>query len=380
MNIKTQHLPKICCRSRKSLQAYTEIVTKDIFEWHKGLHDRSPAYLLSDSIEAAGYALLEMLIHRQNRYIAMKQKVVRSKEIYLHCEVMKKSFQEALLAGGTRTEQAKNALKIAVSIKKSIFNIAPRLVLVHDIDKNLTVDDSYYTDFPNYNLFVKAKEIHDKYMISPWESRFPALSVVGVLNSTTRDIFLSLLKELGRKISNLVFEDVKELLYHSSYFVNQGTIECCIVTANNSIVARELSSQLGWLPEKIWGVDERNCDGFDKALTLLEILCDNPNTIIVLSDDGDSSLIEGLEKDSLLDSISIPVPLSYLCFFAARCATAEETDEYKLYEALNAKKLPFLINWADHSLSERVYGYQGVSRYVETYKESILENKSYRID
>lgn len=357
----------------ESLQEYVGLINKEIFAWRSSSEMCSLDHSLSCSIEAAGYALFEMLVRRQYRYLEIQEKAsLCLKEVHIHCEVMKQSFQKATSMGGTRTEQAKNALETALFMKRNIFNTTPRLIIVHDIDNNLTFDDSYYREFPNYDLFSKAKEVHDKYKISPWESRFSALSVFGMLNSNTRKSFLFLLKVLGRNISNLVFEDVKELLYQSAHFFHQeGGIECCIVTANNSIVASELSTQLGWFPNRVWGVNERNCDGFDKALTLLEILCANPNIILVCSDDGDSGLIQDLEKESLVQNSSINIPLSYLCFFAARYAREDEPIQYGLYEALNSRNFPFLLNWAERLPSGKMNGYQGVNKYVGVYKEWI---------
>lgn len=356
------------------LQKNVEIIMDKIIEWYPNVKDSTLTY----SINQAGYSLLKILANRYCRREIINTKAAKkSKQLHLHYEIMQRSFQKAMLMGGSLEDQARNALKFALVMKSTIFNIAPELVIVHDLDNNLTLDESYYSDFPNWNLFLKAKEVHDKYQISPWEARFSALSIFGTQHSDTRKSFLLLLKDLGCKISHLVFEDVKELSRKLSFFSShEGEIKCYIVTANNSIVAKEVSERLGWLPPRVWGVNESNCDGFDKSLTMLEIFCDNPNIILICSDDGDSGLIQDMKKESLLPNKNIKLPLSHLCFFAARCATEYESSQYNLYEELNSQKIPFLSNYAKKNLSGKIYGYQGVTEYVKVYKEWVVKKQS----
>lgn len=373
--IKSEQTPQVEDSSghHKTLQKSVDKITAEILKWHKNSHERLLCHSVSHSINAAGYALLEMLFRRKQRYEAIKESISSYHEqIYAHCEIMRLSFQRAA-AAGTRTEQVKTALETALSMKMSITSTIPRMILVHDLDKNLAFDESYYSEFPNWKLFSKAKEIHDKYEISPWESRFSALSVFGVLNSETRELFFTLLKKLGKEISNLVFEDVRELFQQFNHFPYRS-IECCIVTANNSTVASEVSRQLGWFPNRVWGVSESNCDGFDKAITLLEILYADPSAILICSDDSDSGLISSLREGSLFQDTDIHIQLPDLCFFAARCPTETESTHYDLHEVLDLLKIPFLINHAELHSSGKMYGYQGVNEYVRIYKDWIIGN------
>lgn len=358
-----------------NLQKNVEIIMDKMIKWYQNVKDSKLTY----SINQAGYTLLKILVNRYCRRKIINTKVAqKSKQLHLHYDIMQRSFEKAMLMGGSLQDQARYALKLALVMKSTLFNMAPELVIVHDLDNNLTLDESYYSDFPNWNLFLKAKEVHDKYQISPWEARFSALSIFGNQHLDTRKNFLLLLKDLGCKISHLVFEDVKELSQKLSFFSSQeGGIECCIVTGNNSIVANEVSERLGWLPARVWGVNESNCDGFDKALTLLEIFCDKPNIILICSDDGDTGLIQDMKKESLLPSKNIKLPLSRLSFFAARCATEDESSQYRLSQELNFQKIPFLSNYANKTLSGKIYGYQGVTEYVKIYREYIVKRQSY---
>ena len=359
---------------------------------HLGLLDRH-RQRISDALSAGGavkdakfvtaltnsaVALLAMFFERafrgeQTATLAREKRC----ELIAHLELMRESYRTAERTPGTSAQKLERAFHTALSMKYALTGRLPRLIFVHDLDNSLLPNEDYYRAFPNWELFLKAKAMHDTYRISPWQARFAVLSLFGPAHEESRASYDVLLRLLGERVYQSMFADARDFFHHSSTLpCGEAAVQSALVTAGNRTIAVELARRLAIPAAMVFGVDERSCAGFDKPWGLLNFSLSAPENIVVCIDDNDASLMRGLAAPSILEEDQPAAPLRDLCFFAARTPAAGEPDSFGLYKALRSAGVLYLENCRAQGSAGRSNGYQGALRYA-SWRQDWLTRQSF---
>ena len=241
-------------------------------------------------------------------------------------------------------------------------------MLVHDVDFNLVRQDDGFDQFPMWELFLEAKRVHDRNNLAPWESRFAALGAVGRLHEQGRDSFDALVKKTGERLQGLMFHDAREMFEEiRSDSLLAPSVVSHLLTANHWGACVALGAGLGIPAQRVRGVSEYDCEGFDKSLVLLQILCEDPSAVILCSDDSDPGLSADVGQPSVVRSLPFDVPLRDVSLFATRGATEDDPRTYGLQSRLEEARIPYVLNGLRQNAEGKYEGYQGVRRMVEVY-------------
>jgi hypothetical protein len=323
---------------------------------------------LRDALRAAGGALYAVLIRRAFRDIEGRRLIRESLALDRHyIDEMRRTIAAADRSEESRSARFEIAIRKAVQLRRGDNRNTPRLILVHDIDRNLTASEDHYAHFPLFDLWSRIHQLHREMDLGPPEARFAALSIFGANHPNVRDAWDSQLRQMGRRLPGMLLSDARELFAAEAARPN-GLIESCFVTGNNTTVAAQMAESLGLPGARIWGVDETGVDGFDKPLAVLEIIRENPGAIVVVSDDGDPELVRAVQESLVGDDRA--AGFADLLLFVAREPNGDETYTYSLGPALAKAGLPFLSNVLQKGPGIEV-GYQGMNQVVDLYQSLI---------
>jgi hypothetical protein len=140
-----------------------------------------------------------------------------------------------------------------------------------------------------------------------------------------------------------------------------------LLTANHRGACVALGEGLGIPAQRVRGVSEYDCEGFDKSLVLLQILCEDPTAVVLCSDDSDPGLSAEVGQHSVVRGLPFDVPLRDVCLFATRGATEDDPRTYGLQSRLEEARIPYVLNGLRYSAGGKCEGYQGVRKMVGVY-------------
>lgn len=332
-----------------------------------GMVDEDSA--LGRVICAAGGTLYRLLLRRASRDIERRplmRDTIAANRIYID-EMRRTTLAEFdKTVESSKSARFEIAFRTAMKLRSVRPSKSPRLILVHDIDRNLTPTDDHYVLFPEFDLWSRVHSLHRDFDYGPPEARFAVLSIFGACHPSVRHLWYSQLRLMGSRLPGMLFSDARQL-FASEAAKSTSLIESCFVTGNNTTVAAQMAVSLGLPKARIWGVDETGLDGFDKPLALLEIIRDNPGAIVVVSDDGDPELVQTVRQSTEKRSVQ-PVGLADLVLFVARQPNQDENYVYSLEPALAQAGYPYLSNVLQARGSDDFIGYQGMNQVVRLYK------------
>jgi hypothetical protein len=323
---------------------------------------------LANAIGAAGIALSHLLVRCARREIEGKllERLVLEQQCQYGHE-MRRALALETGWGLSGPERFHLAFKKAVESKRSMTGQVPRLVLVHDVDRNLTPNDDHYEQFPHYRLFSRVQLLHRELDLGSAEARFAVLSIFGASHRNVGEIWHSRLRAFGHRMPDLIFDDARELLGAGYRLRDDYEVVSTFVTGNSTVAVAQMASSLGLSDARVWGIDERRVDGFNKSVALWEIIHENPGAVVVVSDDGDPELIESVRRTISCRNRQ-GIGLADLVFFVARAPNEVECNQFPLREVLEEEGLPYLTNVCEPVGHARGLGYQGMSQVVDWYE------------
>jgi len=329
---------------------------------------------LVSSMQGAAQALLRMLFRRIYR-----EKLARTliRAMYgdpsSHFRIMREVLSSVNQSKIPAVHRFGAAFCKVANLKQQSSGAPAKLILIHDIDSNLTASDEHYRQFPNGDFYIRVQQLHRELDISPSEARFAILSIFGANHSAAKCHWYSQLRLAGRQVHDSMFKDALSLFAQTIDPHCRGLVESCFITGNNSIVAAQIAQDLGVPDALIWGIDEQSIDGFDKHFAVLEIIDQNPGAIFVLSDDGDSQLLNCLTRGSVLPEFPF-ISLQDLVFFVARKANLNESNIFPISMELSKGEIPFLTNVCSEVEHQGKVGYQGMIEVFKMYQSFVAQN------
>jgi hypothetical protein len=234
---------------------------------------------LVNAINNAGNALCQMLVRRNLRERAGKNLLEQINTNHnSNVNIMRQSLACAKKSKLTLESQFQEAFCRAVELKREHSGVLPKLILIHDIDQNLTVNDDHYNYFPHKDLYFRIQRLHCEMNISPAEIRFAVLSIFGASHRDAQKCWYSQLRVVGYVIQNLMFEDARNLFSLTRNHNMDYTVESHFVTGNSAIVAAQLATSLGL----VW-MALINTLLFWRLLTEIPVRCSSSVTMVILS-------------------------------------------------------------------------------------------------
>ena len=321
-----------------------------------------------EETDIKGLDLAIMSLEQSTRHDQLLFRIEQERQVVLdHLSVMKQARELAKTDEyKSRFPQAQTeydlAFLISLDLKLESQRYIPKLITLHDVDGNILPQcDSF---FKPGNITGRLVNHLDNIAMTPPGQRLQLIDSIHQhprLTNFGRDMF----KKAGRN-AGPVFADVATALSLSE----QSGADFILITANMTPYAEGVAEQFqNGKKLQIIGVDHDSYTGQVKSDRLLEIFLDQPDGVLLVSEDGYNDFAEALEMGTVIEKTAFPVPLENITFLAARVAGNEETDDYKIASELKRKSLPFAENSMQPAGDETYIGYQGVVRTLKLYSE-----------
>ena len=137
-----------------------------------------------------------------------------------------------------------------------------------------------------------------------------------------------------------------------------------VLTSNMAAYGRGVAKNLGHSEEiVVEGLKADSIMAQEKPLRLMEMILEDPEAVILFSDDRDRRTCEAIEAGSAIEGLEIPLPLEDMVMFASRVAGEGETKDFKLAATLKENGIAFAENHKDGQ-----EGYQGVVKMMQIYQ------------
>lgn len=318
------------------------------------------AHSLQQAIYSVDMALLAVSAAERREELRLKHAACNS-VINDHAADMREA-RAAAFAHADPREAFQRVFERLYELKCKRFGVRPTLVTVHDVDKTISPVESYNREKPGHSVDRLFYRIVDRVQPGiPGPQRCPlAHHLLGDPS------YGDLAKQAYRKTG----ESIRQFMYH--YMVRgvreaqELGVEVHLLTGNLHPITDGVTSILGITPKSALGVWHNDRRASLKPFELYSLLLKNPNSIIVMVDDSDGSLIRGLQRSSILDSEDVQMGLQDSVLFIARGPDSLSGQTHALAEYLSAARIPHGINYHDES-EPTPTGYQGFNQLLGAY-------------
>ncbi|HSW97824.1 MAG TPA: hypothetical protein VLF89_08415 [Candidatus Saccharimonadales bacterium] len=238
---------------------------------------------------------------------------------------------------------------------------SPSVIFVNDIDSNMGETSEYDKLKPANSIDALLSVTLDKVHPIPGRQRVP---IIHSLQSDPKfgSVISLLYQNAGRNIS--LFADVPTTVQA----VQENGGRFIALTANMQDCGAGAISRIG-IPIELVGQSYDSVLGPEKPTYLINLLAQNPNSVIVHSDDADARIVKALQNESVIDGMELPLALEDVVFFATRKRSSTEYPQtpFKLEAQLSKKGIPYAVNKREVT-NQGIIGYQGTKRMAELYK------------
>lgn len=257
---------------------------------------------------------------------------------------------------------ADQALLATLESKLEATGKIPRLIVFNDIDNNLAPHDTYNRHKPSDGADAVIDDL-----LAQVEAGIPIpqrIVLIHPLQTKGKDaeVLEDIYRDVGRRIESELFRDVIPLARRAA----EEGVDFHLLTANLEVCGEGVRHALGHPKMQVFGAAVDSVRGFEKALALADVQLRNPDAVMLLSDDGDSSIRKAIKAGAMIPGMP---PIEHTMLFAARVSVQADGRTFKLEPELSHRGIPFFPNSYDAADEGGAHGYQGTTRAIELYLE-----------
>lgn len=277
----------------------------------------------------------------------------QKEQLALQREMVKNAWEQAGEKG--MSEAIVNLAKL--KMESLGITTPPELVLWHDVDLNVTNDESHNEGTPGLR---QAKLVYQKH--GRPGNELPVFAMIygemqnqpGVAGSWGRQLF----RDIGVKAST---SNLLPNVAETFQYAEQHGVDMKILTRNIRLVGEGLGLFLGVPQEDAFGRTTTDHTTTDKPRVILDAVASHPHTIHLLVDDGDSTILDNIKK-GFPDGTNI----SEYAFLMGRSRTESTGKEYELTKLMTEHGLPHGLHGDNYeAVLETLQRYQAFCEEVQ---------------